>query len=330
MKKIDFRKGTGTFVLGWYMMLICLVVAVVLIDQYSKYDNALTTQIAADSIADGSAAYASMLSESNQDLFYDDVNTKAQDIATLIEDETKIEAISELTIDEDAVKNEHEVNVNLVTDNTKIYGNFTQIYGLEDSDTETYPILRSATTKFTVNPLAYIGQGEGGDVTFYTDPSQYNTYSAYLSSLTCYATTFVGRPYQRSGTDLNNGTDCSGFVQGIWSHFGISITRSTYSQINDGTAVNPHGSEADLQLGDCIYVQKQGMTDGLPNQHVVMYIGNGKVVHASNSAPYPQGGIKISDLAPYLTGSCGVVIGVRRFLTEEEFNTYHTDDDTDD
>ena len=35
--------------------------------------------------------------------------------------------------------------------------------------------------------------------------------------------------------------------------------------------------------------------------HVTMYIGNGKMVHASNSKPYPQGGIKISNVygSPY-------------------------------
>ena len=29
--------------------------------------------------------------------------------------------------------------------------------------------------------------------------------------------------------------------------------------------------------------------------HVAIYIGDGKIVHASNSQPYPQGGIKISN-----------------------------------
>jgi cell wall-associated NlpC family hydrolase len=42
--------------------------------------------------------------------------------------------------------------------------------------------------------------------------------------------------------------------------------------------------------------------------HVAMYIGNGQIVHASNSAPYPRGGIKISS-ATYNT-----IIGVRRIV----------------
>ena len=33
--------------------------------------------------------------------------------------------------------------------------------------------------------------------------------------------------------------------------------------------------------------------------HVAIYMGNNKVVHASNSAPYPKGGIKVSGPANY-------------------------------
>ena len=42
--------------------------------------------------------------------------------------------------------------------------------------------------------------------------------------------------------------------------------------------------------------------------HVAIYIGGNKIVHASNSAPYPRGGIKISSPPNYRT-----VLAVRRY-----------------
>ena len=45
------------------------------------------------------------------------------------------------------------------------------------------------------------------------------------------------------------------------------------------------------------------MGDGGSINHVAVYIGGGQVVHASNSAPYPRGGIKISNVN-YRTPIC--------------------------
>ena len=88
--------------------------------------------------------------------------------------------------------------------------------------------------------------------------------------------------------DINNGIDCSAFVQYVWAHFGVSIPRATPGQCQAGVAVP---SLAEALPGDLILYSAAG-TD-IDSTHVVMYLGNGKIVHASNSAPYPQGGIKI-------------------------------------
>lgn len=42
--------------------------------------------------------------------------------------------------------------------------------------------------------------------------------------------------------------------------------------------------------------------------HVAIYIGNNKIVHASNSAAYPKGGIKTTSPADYRT-----ILAVRRY-----------------
>lgn len=108
-----------------------------------------------------------------------------------------------------------------------------------------------------------------------------------------YALQFIGNPYVWGGTSLTNGTDCSGFTQSVYAHFGYGLTRTTYTQINEGRAV----SYENAKPGDLIFY------DG----HVTIYMGNGQMVHASNSAPYPRGGIKTD--AVY-----SGIIGIRRIV----------------
>ncbi|MCR5301444.1 MAG: C40 family peptidase [Lachnospiraceae bacterium] len=105
-----------------------------------------------------------------------------------------------------------------------------------------------------------------------------------------YALQFVGCPYVAGGTSLSNGCDCSGFTQGVYSHFGIKIPRSSYAQSADGTEV----SYDEAQPGDIIYY----------GGHVGIYIGNNQIVHASTAAT----GIKISS-AFYRS-----IITVRRYI----------------
>ena len=111
------------------------------------------------------------------------------------------------------------------------------------------------------------------------------------SSVVNYATQFVGNPYVWGGTSLTNGADCSGFVQSVYANFGVSLPRTSYEQQNAGTEV----SYADAQPGDLICY----------GGHVAIYMGNGQIVHASNS----RNGIKISDNAAYRT-----ITSVRRLV----------------
>ena len=94
-----------------------------------------------------------------------------------------------------------------------------------------------------------------------------------------YAIKFVGNPYKWGGTSLTNGADCSGFVQSIYKQFGYSIPRTSRDQANGAGYCNVTPNEANLLPGDLIfYTNSRGVVD-----HVAMYIGNGKVVHASTS-----------------------------------------------
>ena len=53
-----------------------------------------------------------------------------------------------------------------------------------------------------------------------------------------YACQFIGNPYVWGGTSLTEGADCSGFVQSVFAHFGISLPRTTWDMENVGTPVS--------------------------------------------------------------------------------------------
>lgn len=101
------------------------------------------------------------------------------------------------------------------------------------------------------------------------------------SRIASYATQFVGNPYVWGGTSLTNGADCSGFTQAVFRNFGYSIPRTSSSQSSAGKSV----SVSNLQAGDLIFYGNGGTVN-----HVALYIGGGRVVHASNA----KDGIKIS------------------------------------
>ena len=99
-----------------------------------------------------------------------------------------------------------------------------------------------------------------------------------------YALQFVGNPYVYGGCSLTNGTDCSGFVMLIYQHFGVSLPHYDAAIRQKGKRV---ASLSEARAGDivCYY------------GHVAIYIGDGRIVHASNS----RDGIKISERADYRT-----------------------------
>jgi cell wall-associated NlpC family hydrolase len=89
-----------------------------------------------------------------------------------------------------------------------------------------------------------------------------------------YAYSKLGSPYVWGATGPN-AFDCSGLTQAAYRSAGVSLPRTTYSQINAGRRVG----RSELRPGDLVFFYS-GIS------HVGIYVGNGQMIHAPNpSAP---------------------------------------------
>lgn len=105
-----------------------------------------------------------------------------------------------------------------------------------------------------------------------------------------YACQYIGNPYVYGGTSLTSGADCSGFTYRVYKDFGYNLPRTSSEQRNVGSGVD----YSDAQPGDIICY----------SGHVGIYIGGGKIVHASTE----KTGIKVSN-ATYRS-----ILSVRRIV----------------
>lgn len=99
---------------------------------------------------------------------------------------------------------------------------------------------------------------------------------------------WIGTKYVWGGTGSSpgQGVDCSRLVQAILAGFGIKISRTTYTQINEGNKI----AFQDLQVGDLVFFDTDRSTGG--PDHVGMYIGSGEFIHA----PRPGDSVKVSKI----------------------------------
>ena len=128
------------------------------------------------------------------------------------------------------------------------------------------------------------------------------------NEVTNFSKTLLGVPYVWGGTSLE-GFDCSGFVQYVYKKYEMDLSRTTYTQIKQGKSI----ALSDIKENDLVFfdtrassmltkAKSQGVSGTLdtiiinesdtgnskkiyPSEptHVGMYIGNGKMIHASSS-----------------------------------------------
>ncbi len=124
----------------------------------------------------------------------------------------------------------------------------------------------------------------------YTETERSAEVSDSKYSLVQTALSYVGGRYVWGGTSLTNGVDCSGFTMQIMAKYGVYLPHSSRGQAGYGRSVGT----SELLPGDLIFYGSGGSIS-----HVAIYIGNGQIVHASNS----RDGIKVSN-AFYRTPIC--------------------------
>jgi hypothetical protein len=110
----------------------------------------------------------------------------------------------------------------------------------------------------------------------------------------------LGVNYVWGGNSLSSGVDCSGLVQQIFKKFGIELPRVTYEQIGIGAAV----SRNKMNVGDLVFFDTDRSKKG--PDHVGIYIGNGRFVHA----PRPGAKVQVSSVADSYYGDR--LMGIRR------------------
>lgn len=130
-------------------------------------------------------------------------------------------------------------------------------------------------------PLFFV-DGQSTGVT--PSASALNGSSGKAAQIIDNAKKLLGTPYVWGGTSPK-GFDCSGFVQYVFNQSGIQLPRTTTEQYTVGTYV----PKSSLQPGDLVFLQntyRQGIS------HVGIYVGDGKMIHASSSK-----GVVISSLS---------------------------------
>lgn len=82
---------------------------------------------------------------------------------------------------------------------------------------------------------------------------------------------YIGCRYVYGGMSPS-GFDCSGFTSYVYKSHGVNLNRTAAGQYSNGVAV----SRSDLKPGDLVMFGKSGIN------HVGIYAGGGKIVHAAN------------------------------------------------
>jgi peptidoglycan DL-endopeptidase CwlO len=124
-----------------------------------------------------------------------------------------------------------------------------------------------------------IGQPPAGPVGQYGLPASYNLPAGTSAAAAAVASALseLGKPYV-FGASGPAAFDCSGLMVAAWAAAGHTLSRTTYTQIHDGTPT----TQADLAPGDLVLTPGSDGTLAAPG-HVGMFIGQGLVVEAPHT-----------------------------------------------
>jgi cell wall-associated NlpC family hydrolase len=105
-----------------------------------------------------------------------------------------------------------------------------------------------------------------------------DTDDSAVGKLITFAKKYVGVKYVYGGKSPS-GFDCSGFVGYVYKNFGIKLNSSAASMYSNGTRV----SKSTLSAGDILFFDASSRGKSGSIDHVGIYLGNNKFIHASTS-----------------------------------------------
>ena len=101
------------------------------------------------------------------------------------------------------------------------------------------------------------------------------------------AFSYLGLKFVRYGTSLQDGIDCSNFVQQIYGQNGIDTPRKPKNQAKAGQEI----TDEEILPGDLIYYDKANNGYG----HIGIFMGDGFIINSSGHSgkTYPEGGVRL-------------------------------------
>lgn len=111
---------------------------------------------------------------------------------------------------------------------------------------------------------------EDGTTSTSTTTDAVTTGSSKGATALAFAKSQLGKPYRYASAGPN-AYDCSGLTSAAWAKAGVSLPRTSQSQIGVGRSV----SKSELQPGDLVFYYSSSSPS-----HVALYAGNGQIVHA--------------------------------------------------
>lgn len=167
-------------------------------------------------------------------------------------------------------------------ENVSIFGRTEDWYKIKVSDGKSGWVYKEFLT--VKRTLASRGAVEDGAVSVESSKEEEGNVQQKIVN---YAKKFLGVRYVYGGSSPK-GFDCSGFVQYVYNYFGIKLERVSASQAKHGVKV---GKDS-LKTGDLVFFDTNGGHNAI--EHVGIYIGNGKFIHASSGRTARK--VIISDL----------------------------------
>lgn len=215
---------------------------------------------------------------------YDNVNLRKEPSAdsSIVE---KLKLNTEVTIIEevDSVWSKVTVGGNTGYISKDLLSTQKQTEATNETSEETNTTSRDGETVQRDKPQTNTSSSKQEEINKVVTPS--TTTSNKGAEIVAYAKKYLGYNYVYGGASPKTGFDCSGFTSYVYKHFGYTISRSSVAQASEGTKV----SKAELQPGDLVIYKNTSLTR---IGHVGIYIGDNKMIHASE----PGVGVIITDI----------------------------------